>query len=131
MDEGRGARVLIVDDDPLVRSATARALRLRGYSIVEAKDGEEALARVAEQVPAAILLDLGLPDMDGHEVLQRWVAGEVGSGVVVVSAVLTNEVTAALLGGRVVACLAEPYSSTDLATAVERAVEAFEARAPR
>ncbi|MDX6377944.1 MAG: two-component system, OmpR family, response regulator MprA [Gaiellaceae bacterium] len=61
-------RVLIVDDDRAVREALRRALMLSGYEIALAEDGDEALARVAETVPDAVLLDVGLPDMSGLEV---------------------------------------------------------------
>jgi two-component system response regulator MprA len=61
-------RVLIVDDDRAVRDALRRALMLSGYDIALAADGIEALDKVAETVPDAVLLDVGLPGMDGLEV---------------------------------------------------------------
>ena len=61
-------RVLIVDDDRAVRDALRRALMLAGYDIAVAVDGPEALDKVAETVPDAVLLDVGLPGMDGLEV---------------------------------------------------------------
>jgi two-component system response regulator MprA len=61
-------RVLIVDDDRAVRDALRRALMLSGYDIAVAADGHEALDKVAETVPDAVLLDVGLPGMDGLEV---------------------------------------------------------------
>ena len=61
-------RVLIVDDDRAVRDALRRALMLAGYDIALAEDGNEAMSRVAETVPDAVLLDVGLPGMSGLEV---------------------------------------------------------------
>ena len=61
-------RVLIVDDDRAVRDALRRALMLAGYDTAVAGDGPEALDKVAETVPDAVLLDIGLPGMDGLEV---------------------------------------------------------------
>jgi two-component system, OmpR family, response regulator MprA len=58
-------RVLVVDDDPAMRSALKRALLLDGYSVDLASDGAEALARVADTAPDALVLDLMLPDIDG------------------------------------------------------------------
>jgi two-component system, OmpR family, response regulator MprA len=61
-------RVLIVEDDRAVRDALRRALMLSGYDIALAVDGDEALSRVAETVPDAVLLDVGLPGMSGLDV---------------------------------------------------------------
>jgi two-component system response regulator MprA len=61
-------RVLIVEDDRAVRDALRRALMLSGYDITLAADGDEAIAQVAETVPDAVLLDVGLPGMSGLEV---------------------------------------------------------------
>jgi two-component system response regulator MprA len=61
-------RVLIVDDDRAVRDALRRALMLSGYDIALAEDGDQAMTQVAETVPDAVLLDVGLPGMTGLEV---------------------------------------------------------------
>ena len=64
-------RVLIVDDDRALRDALRRALVLAGYDTVQAEGGEAALAAVAERPPDAVVLDIGLPDIDGLEVCRR------------------------------------------------------------
>jgi two-component system response regulator MprA len=64
-------RVLIVDDDRSLREALRRALLLDGYDTVSAANGREALAQVAEATPDALVLDIGLPDVDGLEVCRR------------------------------------------------------------
>jgi two-component system, OmpR family, response regulator MprA len=61
-------RILIVDDDRALRDALRRALTLAGYDCLLAADGEEALARATATAPDAIVLDVGLPGMDGLEV---------------------------------------------------------------
>jgi two-component system response regulator MprA len=61
-------RILIVDDDRALRDALRRALTLARYDCLLAADGEEALARVTSTAPDAIVLDVGLPGMDGLEV---------------------------------------------------------------
>jgi len=68
-------RVLIVDDDRSLREALRRALVLGGYETAFAANGREALARVAEAAPDALVLDVGLPDLDGLEVCRRLRAG--------------------------------------------------------
>jgi two-component system response regulator MprA len=64
-------RILIVDDDRALRDALRRALVLGGYETVPVEDGETALAEVARSEPDAVVLDIGLPDIDGLEVCRR------------------------------------------------------------
>jgi two-component system KDP operon response regulator KdpE len=65
------ARVLIVEDDGETRAALVRELSLRGYQIEEAPDGRTALERWEARRPDVVLLDLGLPDMDGLDIVRR------------------------------------------------------------
>jgi two-component system response regulator MprA len=58
-------RVLVIEDDDAVRGAIRRALLLGGYEVLQAPSGEEGLLSAANDVPDAIVLDLGLPDIDG------------------------------------------------------------------
>jgi two-component system KDP operon response regulator KdpE len=64
-------RILVVDDEPQIHRFLGPALRAVGYEPLRAATGAEALRLAASQAPDAILLDLGLPDLDGHEVLAR------------------------------------------------------------
>jgi two-component system response regulator MprA len=64
-------RVLIVDDDRSLREALRRALVLGGYDTVSAANGREALTQAADATPDALVLDVGLPDLDGLEVCRR------------------------------------------------------------
>jgi two-component system response regulator MprA len=64
-------RVLIVDDDRSLREALRRALTLGGYETLSAATGQEALTQVADVSPDALVLDIGLPDLDGLEVCRR------------------------------------------------------------
>jgi two-component system response regulator MprA len=61
-------RLLVVDDDRGLRDVLRRALTLSGYEIVQAASGSEALSEASASVPDAIVLDVGLPDIDGLEV---------------------------------------------------------------
>jgi two-component system, chemotaxis family, chemotaxis protein CheY len=60
------ATILVVDDDPLIQLTVAGILEDEGYTVVVAGDGLEALAQLVELRPAAILLDIGMPRMDGY-----------------------------------------------------------------
>jgi DNA-binding response OmpR family regulator len=72
IDEGREGkapmRILIVDDDPDMVEVTTYALRKQGYQIVAATDGREAVQRWREDRPDLVLLDIGLPRLNGIEV---------------------------------------------------------------
>jgi two-component system response regulator MprA len=58
-------RVLVVDDDPGVRESLRRSLAFNGYAVDVAADGEQALRRIGEQRPDAVVLDVMMPRMDG------------------------------------------------------------------
>lgn len=63
--------ILVVDDEPQIHRFLTPALSASGYTSLRAERGDEALRLAAARAPDAILLDLGLPDMDGHEVLEK------------------------------------------------------------
>src|SRR5262245_6396275 len=64
-------RVLVVDDEPGVRGALERALRLERYDVELATDGRQALDALAERRMDAIVLDVSMPEIDGLEVCRR------------------------------------------------------------
>lgn len=63
------AKILVVDDEQPIRRLLRNTLERAGYAVVEAINGREALAAVAAEAPDAVLLDLGLPDRDGLELV--------------------------------------------------------------
>jgi two-component system response regulator MprA len=64
-------RVLLVDDDRAVRDALRRALTLGGYEVCTAADGEQALGEITRAVPDAVVLDVGMPGIDGLQVCRQ------------------------------------------------------------
>ena len=77
--------VLVIEDDEETRRAVVRELHLRGYETAEAADASSALRRWEQRRPDLVLLDLGLPDMDGKEVLTE-ARKFYGSPILVLSA---------------------------------------------
>jgi two-component system KDP operon response regulator KdpE len=63
------ARVLVVDDEPQIQRFLKPALTAAGYEVLQAMTGAEALRMLATSAPDAMILDLGLPDMDGKDVI--------------------------------------------------------------
>lgn len=72
-NEGAGAlgRLLIVDDEPQIVRALSPALTAAGFAVTSADNGEAALSVLAGEGAEVVILDLGLPDMDGKDVIQR------------------------------------------------------------
>jgi two-component system, OmpR family, response regulator MprA len=79
-------RILVVDDEPAVREAVDRALRLEGYDTQLAADGAEALEALADRAPDALVLDLLMPHVDGLEVCRRLRAAGDRTPVLVLTA---------------------------------------------
>lgn len=80
-----GPTILIVEDDQETRRAVARELGARGYRIEEAQDGHSALRRWEARRPDLVLLDLGLPDMDGLQIVRRLRRDSATTPIVILS----------------------------------------------
>jgi two-component system KDP operon response regulator KdpE len=78
-------KILVVDDEPQIRTLLRKTLGRAGYRVVEAANAREALAARAIDRPDLVLLDLGLPDRDGLELVAA-LRGDGGPGLVIVSA---------------------------------------------
>jgi CheY-like chemotaxis protein len=89
-----GETILIVEDDDSLRVALADALAILGYEVVEAATGSEALTLATNQVPDLILLDLGLPDVDGLSVVKK-LREKRETAAVVVAALTAEEIAGA------------------------------------
>lgn len=77
--------LLVVDDEPPIRRLLRTSLGAQGYQILEAETGQGALDLLAHEAPEVMLLDLGLPDLDGLEVIRRVRASATNVAVIVLS----------------------------------------------
>ncbi len=123
MERRLNRRVLVIEDDNDVRRLITEALRSAGLDVVAAIDGSQALRTALARKPAAIVLDIGLPDYDGTQFIARWRerrpdASEVP--IVVVSGRSDRREIAGLLGAAY-GC-GKPFEIDELVDQVERAV---------
>jgi chemosensory pili system protein ChpA (sensor histidine kinase/response regulator) len=121
-DAARTPLVLVVDDSLTVRRVTQRLLLREGYRVTTAKDGMEALERLAEERPAVLLSDIEMPRMDGFDLVRNVRADPALAGLPVV--MITSRIAqkhrdyAAELG--VDHYLGKPYAEEELLTLVAR-----------
>jgi len=85
----RAARILLVDDEGSIQRAVTPLLRSRGYDVETVGSGTDALRAAAERPPDLVVLDLGLPDLDGVEVCQR--LRKTSSAPIIVLSARANE----------------------------------------
>ena len=64
-------RILVIDDEPQIHRFLGPALEAAGYEPIRADNAAQGLAAIASRAPDAVILDLGLPDLDGQEVLKK------------------------------------------------------------
>lgn len=116
MSGARGRRVLVVDDEPQVRSTIRDALSLEGYEVVEASNGAEALALLPTVLPEVIVLDLWMPVMDGWAFRRAQSVSHGHIPVIVISALDLSSTHVAELAAD--ALIAKPFDLDVLYRAV-------------
>jgi len=84
------ARVLVLDDEYLIRWTLQKNLEKEGFEVILAETGEEALEKVKEEAPDLALLDIKLPGMDGYEVLEK--ALKIDEGIIPIMITAFDEV---------------------------------------
>ena len=81
------ARILVVDDEPDAVELLTEYLTMKGYTVITASNGEEALRKVKEDRPHLVLLDIRMPKMDGIEALKKVREIDSEVGIIMVTAV--------------------------------------------
>ncbi len=112
----RGATVLIVDDDAVIQRLLRLNFEIRGYKVLIAGDGLEALTKVREERPDVVVLDIMMPKMDGIEVT-RALKGDPSTEsipIVLLSAKLTDENPEEVRSYGADAYMAKPFDPMDL-----------------
>ena len=109
-----GARILIVDDEENQRRALAIALRLEGFEVQEAADGEAALVRLGETAVEVALVDLMMPGINGLELARRLRFSHPEVRIVLTSAYHLTERQLERAGLGPIAFVPKPYAMEDL-----------------
>ena len=123
---GDDGTVMVVDDSDDIRALICLQLRRRGYRVVEASNGEEAVRLAPLRHPGLILMDLSMPVMDGYEATRRIKALPelVGVPVVAVSAFCDGHNRHKALEAGCVACVSKPVDFGTIEGLVSRHLQA-------
>ncbi|MFF7408889.1 response regulator [Streptomyces lydicus] len=122
-------RVLVVEDEPPLVRALEINLKARGYDVETAPDGAHALRRAAARPPDVVLLDLGLPDMDGNDVIKE-LRGWSRASILVVSARRTSQEKVTALDAGADDYITKPFDMDELLARLRAAARRVEAGKP-
>ncbi len=114
-------RVLVVDDEPLIRWSVVETLMDRGFEVVEAGDGRAAVTAIDGKAFDVVLLDFRLPDSNDLTLLSTIRRQSPGSQVILMTAYGTPEVTKGALDLGVYRVVSKPFEMNDLAALVNQA----------
>jgi two-component system, chemotaxis family, chemotaxis protein CheY len=123
------ARILVVDDVPVVRLVIGKILRRAGHEVLEAANGNDALAVIRVRVPDAVVTDLWMPGSDGLSLIRALKAGFPGVAVIAMTGGSPREnQERSLIQARdagVAAVLIKPVDKNDLVSAVSQALDSI------
>jgi len=116
MFSAKTSNVLIVEDDPVLRTLYKAMLQLEGFTVVAVEDGVDALRHIELEVPAAVVLDLGLPRLGGRDVSREMTSRIETRGIPIV--IVTGEETSDLDPEQFACILRKPIDPFSLVNAV-------------
>jgi len=120
---GELGRVLVVDDEEIIRKLLQRTLEAAHYDVVPAASGEEALNKVSQLDFRVVLLDITMPGMSGIEVLQQLTANWPETPVVMVTALADAQTAVEAMKMGAYDYIVKPFDSPDLLQKMHRAME--------
>jgi DNA-binding response OmpR family regulator len=127
-DDGARPRLLLVEDDPRIASFLVKGFRAKGFDTEWVETGMEALAQASSRSFDVVVLDLGLPDIDGLDVLAAWREEGLTLPVVVLTARSDPRDRARALDLGISSYLMKPAPFTDLLTALQSAMGTWPTR---
>ena len=124
LESTTAARVLVVDDEPNIRSALARALSFAGYTVEEAGSGQEALELLQVNRYDLMILDMWMPELSGLDVMRRLRRANPDFMIIVLTGHATLEsAIAAAKSDEVVDYLQKPVKNREIVEAVDKALQ--------
>jgi two-component system, OmpR family, KDP operon response regulator KdpE len=114
-------KVLVVDDDPALLRALRLGLTTRGHQVISAVNGTQGISKTATESPDVVVLDLGLPDLDGLAVC-RWIRQTSEVPIIVLSATDTEERKVAALDEGADDYVTKPFGMAELEARIRTAV---------
>jgi DNA-binding NtrC family response regulator len=122
----RKYKILVVDDEHLIRWSLEQSLKKQGYDVTQAATGEEALKQVGEEIPDLVLLDIQLPGINGLDVLEK--IKEIDESIIVIMVTALGVVETAVKAMRIGAhdYVNKPFNLDELAIVIKKALETGE-----
>jgi two-component system, OmpR family, KDP operon response regulator KdpE len=117
----KGAKILVIDDERSIRKLLEISLNAEGYEVIPSKTGKEGLLEAANHNPDVIILDLGLPDMQGMEVLKN-LKSKASTPVIILTVKDSDAEKVALLDAGADDYLTKPFSVEELTARIRVAL---------
>lgn len=124
-EQGRGEKILVIEDEPLLRDLLTDFLSGAGYDVIKAGDGEEGIAVYREHADAIdlVLSDIGLPKLDGEQVCNEILKTNPQAKVILCTGFIEEQKKTSLLEQGVVDVLHKPYKVAEVLSAVRSALD--------
>ncbi len=120
-ERANAMRVLVVDDEPAILRFLRAGLGSQGYGVIEARTADEALSEVRRKAADVVVLDLGLPDRDGLELIPEMRAADAGVPIIVLSSRGDEKSKVAALDGGADDYVAKPFGMEELLARIRAA----------
>jgi CheY-like chemotaxis protein len=114
-------RILVAEDETIIRLDLCSALQAAGYETIEARDGAEAVALAREHAPDLAVLDVKMPNLDGIEAARRITSAQQ-IPIVLVTAYSDSALVERAIGAGIYAYLVKPFRESEIVPAIETAV---------
>ncbi len=123
-------KILVVDDEEGVRHSFKKILARKGYHVVTAKDGLEAIEKAEEERPSLAIMDINMPKMDGLETLQRLKSIDPDLTIIIMTAHSTSERAITAMKHGAYDYLTKPFDNTSIMSLIEKALAERKMPAP-
>lgn len=114
------AKILVVDDAQFLRLRLSRLLREHGHEVIEAENGDQAIAQYAEHKPGAVLLDVTMPEKDGLQVLKELRQHDPDARVIMLTALGQQSVVLEAIKSGAKDFIVKPFEQERVLASIEK-----------